>query len=59
MNSYDLTAAVSALAISMSESMSVDDLAMYAAIFLQLGDTLATIAVYRGLAEQSDSTDES
>lgn len=58
MNPYDLTASISALAISMSESMSIDELVKYAAIFVQLGDTLATIAVYRELLEGNNETEE-
>ncbi len=57
MNPYDLTASISALAISMSESMSIDELVKYAAIFVQLGDTLATIAVYRELENKNDNVE--
>ncbi len=47
MNSCDLVLAVSALAVSMAKQMDDDELALSAAFFTQLGDTLQTISTTR------------
>lgn len=44
MDPRELTLLVSAVANAMYECMSADELAVLAAIFNQLGDTLATLA---------------
>lgn len=44
---------ISALAAAIAENLSDDDLSLAAAIFTQLGDTLATIAVLRDRAGRS------
>lgn len=45
MTPIQVTAAVTAAANLLAEVMTEDELALYAAVFAQLGDTLATIAV--------------
>ena len=44
MNSLELTSAVTALANAIACKLSVDEIALLASIFVQLGDTFATIA---------------
>ena len=47
MNPCGLTAAVTALANAISCELTIEELTLLAAIFVQLGDTLATISVQR------------
>ena len=49
MNSLELTSAVTALANAIACKLSVDEIALLASIFVQLGDTLATIATRENL----------
>ena len=52
MTSLELTAAVTALANATACHLSTNELALLAGIFVQLGDTLATIAAQRALCEE-------
>ena len=52
MNSSGLTAMVTALANSIACNLSTTELALVASLFVQLGDTLATIAAGRALCEE-------
>ena len=52
LNSLELTAAVTALANAIACKFSVGELALVAGIFVQIGDTLATIAAERSLCEK-------
>ena len=48
MNSFELTALISTLAIVIADNISDnDDLSLLGTIFTQLGDTLATISTMR------------
>ena len=49
MNSLELTSAVTVLANAIACKLSVDEIALLASIFVQLGDTLATIAAQENL----------
>ena len=49
MNSLELTSAVTALANALACTLTVDEMALLASIFVQLGDTLATIAARENL----------
>lgn len=49
MNACELTATVTALANALACRLSDDELTLLSAVFVQLGDTLATIATHRGL----------
>lgn len=49
MNACELTAAITAAANLLANELTDDELAVTAAIFTQLGDTLATIATQRSL----------
>ena len=47
--SLELTSAVTALANAIAYNLTVDEIALIASIFVQLGDTLATIAAQENL----------
>lgn len=51
MNSLELTTAVTVLANAISCNLTVNELAVAASIFVQIGDTLATIAAQKALSE--------
>ena len=51
MNALELTSTITALANGIACRLSVDELALVAGIFVQLGDTLATIAASKTLCE--------
>lgn len=55
MNSCELTAAVTALANAIACGLSETELALTAAIFVQIGDTLATIAAQRALDDKGNT----
>lgn len=48
MNACQLTASITAATNAMASSCSDQELALLAAVFVQLGDTLATILTCRG-----------
>ena len=52
MNSFELTGAITALANALACSLSIDEIALLAGIFVQLGDTLATIAAHENLCRE-------
>lgn len=59
MSSLELTAALTAIANALSCGLSVGELALLAGIFVQIGDTLATIAAQRSLCdEKSENAEE-
>ena len=47
--SLELTSAVTALANAISCNLTIDEIALIASIFVQLGDTLVTIAARENL----------
>ena len=49
MSSLELTGAIVAVANAISCSLTVDEIALLASIFVPLGETLATIAAREGL----------
>lgn len=51
MNSCQLTATITAIANGLSNVLSTEEIALLATIFVQLGDTLATIATQRAICE--------
>ena len=57
MNSLELTSAITALANAIACKLSVDEIALLASIFVQLGDTLATIAARESLCGNSNKTE--
>lgn len=54
MNSCELTASVTAIANTLASKLSIEDTALLAAILVQLGDTLATIAAQRVACEANN-----
>ena len=54
----ELTAAVTALANAVACGVSIGELTLMAGLFVQLGDTLATIAAERTLAEERTTLTE-
>ncbi len=53
MNSCELTASITALANALACKLSIDEMSLLASSLVQLGDTLATIALQRTLCENS------
>ncbi|MHB1315719.1 MAG: DUF6774 domain-containing protein [Christensenellales bacterium] len=53
MNQCDITYGISALANWIADQLSDEELAFYASLFAQLGDTLATIAARRDLCKSN------
>ena len=51
MNSCELTASVTAVANAIACDLSNEELTLLAAVLVQLGDTLATIATQRSICE--------
>ena len=49
MNSLELTGAITALANGLACGRSAEEIALWAGILVQLGDTLATIAAHQAL----------
>ena len=52
MNSLELTSAVTALANAIACNLTLGETALVASIFVQLGDTLATIVAAEALTEE-------
>ena len=52
MNSLELTSAVTALANAIARKLTPNEIALAASIFVQLGDTLATIAATQALCAE-------
>lgn len=55
MEGLNITSFVTVIANSIACNATDNELALYAAIFAQLGDTLATIATTRALCENNNS----
>lgn len=53
MNACELTASVTAMANLLAEKLDTNQISILAAILVQLGDTLATIAVQKDLCQNS------
>ena len=56
MNSFELTASITALANILAGKLTADEAALLASIFVQLGDTLATIIATGVLLSDKDKT---
>ena len=52
MNALELTSAITALANAIACNRTPSELALIASIFVQLGDTLATVAAEKALCEE-------
>ena len=53
MNSYQFTTTITAVANALSSRLGIDEITLLAAFFVQLGDTLATIATQRAICKGS------
>ncbi len=51
MNSCQLTTSITAVANALSNKYSVEEITLLASVFVQLGDTLATIVTQRAICE--------
>ena len=58
MNSLELTAAITAVANAIAGGLTLNELALVAGVFVQIGDTLATIAATRALADEIKKSEE-
>ena len=56
MNPCELSASISAVANAVACKLTDDELALLAAVLVQLGDTLATIATQRAICENAKET---
>lgn len=54
MNSCEITAGVTALANCIAKNLNDSELALVAAVFVQLGDNLALIAAHRQLCSEKN-----
>ncbi len=59
MNSCQLTTSITAVANAIAQKLTTDEIALLAAVFVQLGDTLATIATNRSICEAKAKERES
>ena len=59
MNSLELTSAVTALANAIACKLTLSEIALVASLFVQLGDTLATIAASHALCEERTEDENS
>ena len=58
MQSCELALSISTLACCISEGKSPEEISLISSIFMQLGDTLATIAAHQALCCQPKDTKE-
>ena len=54
MNSPELTSAVTVLANTIARKLTVDEMALLSSIFVQLGDTLATISAMEACCKREE-----
>ena len=57
MNSLELTSAITALANAIACKLTAEETSLLSRIFVQLGDTLATIAARESLCGNSNKTE--
>ena len=57
MNSLELTSVITAMANTIACRLTLDELALLAGIFVQFGDTLATIAARENLCKDKNSAE--
>ena len=55
MSSLELTAALTAIANAIATGLTLNELAFVASLFVQIGDTLATIATQKALQEECEN----
>ena len=57
MNSLELTSAITVIANAIACRLTIDEMALIAGIFVQLGDTLATIAAQENICRSKSETE--
>ena len=57
MNALELTGAITALANALTCNLNAEEIALLAGIFVQLGDTMATIAARNALCENNKAVE--
>lgn len=55
MNPCQLTASITAIANALSSKLSIEETTLLAAVFVQIGDTLATIATQRTICDAQNN----
>lgn len=55
MNPCELTVAITALANTIASGLTMEEISLISSVFMQLGDTLATIAAQRALCQAAGS----
>lgn len=55
MSSCEFTMLISSLACCIAEGKSAEEIALISSVFMQLGDTLTTIAAHKALCAPEDS----
>ena len=55
-NSFELTVAITTIANAIACGLNINELALVAGIFVQIGDTLATIAAQKALCEETEES---
>lgn len=58
MNAFDITTAVTLISNAIACNLTIDELSFLSAIFVQIGDTLATISAQRTICENTDTQKE-
>ena len=58
MNSNELVFSVATAAIALSKGLNTDEIALMGAVFTQLGDTLTTISLARGMEQSDEKTSQ-
>ena len=59
MNPCQLTASITAIANGLASKLSIEETTLLAAVFVQLGDTLATIATQRTICDANNNNNKS
>ena len=58
MNSFELTFSITAIASALAKELTDSELALLSSVFVQLGDTLATISAKRSFEIESEQKKE-
>lgn len=53
MTSFEFTSVITAIANALANSLTLDEIIMFSIFFVQLGDTLATIAAIEDLSKNN------
>lgn len=58
MSSLELTASLTVIANAIAQGLTLNELAFVASLFVQIGDTLATIATQKSLQEECETKEK-